>query len=424
MMALPFAFREAGWLGGLVGLVLVAILSGVTMRQLLICSQIVKDRLKKLGGPWDRPMGFREIAGFCFGHSGELVVDLTLVTCQIGANCAFISFISSNISSVLSEHESLSWITNVYVIWGVFPVLCALCLLRNTTYLAPTSHFGNVALLVGIGTVLYYSASHPVSVHGDGALASVSIEGLPLFNGWSGFATFLGIAAFSMCAHAEIQAINNDVESSKTYVRVLDLSMLVITLVYAVFAMLPYMSFKDETHSNIFLNLGKGTFVAIVKITMSLVVTCNYPLSMFPAMECLDAMLWGPSGSAEEKVSLVPKLPIGSSPRISAPSRASSSNEDSSSTSHYVKGSLLRIAGVAFTCVVASIFNDFGLLTALVGSLTGGLLCYILPTILYYKLVHRSASAFSRALLAIQMLASVLLFMSGLFVALRPASNE
>jgi hypothetical protein len=45
---------------------------------------------------------------------------------------------------------------SIYLYRGVFPLLLLLSLLRNTTYLAPTSHLGNIALIVGVCTVFVY----------------------------------------------------------------------------------------------------------------------------------------------------------------------------------------------------------------------------------------------------------------------------
>src|SRR5262245_5669516 len=105
-----------------------------------------------------------------------------------GANCAFIAFISSNLTSVLHQYEMP--VTSMTVVWCLFPVLAALSLLRNTTYLAPTSHIGNVALVVGIGAVFWFGLSHPAP-HGG-------VTGVVPLRDLAGFSMFFGIAAFAL----------------------------------------------------------------------------------------------------------------------------------------------------------------------------------------------------------------------------------
>lgn len=421
IIALPFAVSQAGWLAGTFGMVLIAILSRLTMRQMIQCVHVIREQradVKRRQGQWvshddsgatdaaggdeEDAIGYRQIGGAAFGRSGELIVDIALISCQIGSNCAFIAFIASNLHSVLSSPALFPSLSLSTVVLCLFPVLALLAIPRTTTYLAPTSHLGNLALLVGLSTVVWCGWERRSLDQAAGLPTGLSP--LPAFNSVSGLCTFFGVAAFAFSAHAEVVAVESDVQEGSKYLGILDICMSFTALLYVSFALFAYGSFGGDTSSNIFLNLGEHTFVTIVKLCMSIVVCFNYPITLFPAMQALDDILMGPahnSVAAEpESVGLMSSSTTASSsseppllPRSTSTASSSSALTSRQQWARWMKGTCLRIGTVALTCLVATTVQNFGLLTALVGSTSGGLLSFILPPLFYLRLVSADSIA-------------------------------
>jgi hypothetical protein len=63
------------------------------------------------------------------------------------------------------------------------PVLMLLSLLRSARLLESTSHFGNLALVVGLGAVLYYGATDCGSSMDLRHASLVDINGISVFFG-------------------------------------------------------------------------------------------------------------------------------------------------------------------------------------------------------------------------------------------------
>ncbi len=120
-----------------------------------------------------------QLGSVLFGRCGRIFVDAILISCQLGSSCAFVVFVADCIHSVLPD----SWQATVHVsmlIALLFPLLCALALPRNTTYLAPTSHLGNVSLVVGVTTVMVYGFRNQ-TVAFDGRCCSQPLRSAPPF---------------------------------------------------------------------------------------------------------------------------------------------------------------------------------------------------------------------------------------------------
>lgn len=238
---------------------------------------------------------------------------------------------------------------------------------------------------------------------------------------------FFGIAAFALCGHAEMMAVERDATDKRSYPSLLMSVMSFITVLYAAFGLFGYAAFHELTASNILLNLGDTRFITLVKCALALVLTCNYPISMFPATQVCEEILFGPeyaaNGGITQQTSSQHKLSSSHnhalSPSHSNHSGAANKNssvfyqnddddddgardaedalfqtvEDaySSSTStpfysfYYIKGVILRMFLVAITVAVCLALNDFGLLSSIVGSVCNGFMAFILPAIFWLK---------------------------------------
>ncbi len=67
-----------------------------------------------------------------------------------------------------------------------------------------------------------------------------------------------------------------------------------VTIVYVIFGCLGYLFFKEATNSVITINLGDNIEADIVKLCLSAVLLCAYPLQMFPVVKILEGFIFKP----------------------------------------------------------------------------------------------------------------------------------
>jgi hypothetical protein len=163
----------------------------------------------------------------------SVFTDAVLISCQVGSSCAFVVFVADTVHSVLPEAVR-AYLTVTMLIALLFPILSALAIPRSTTYLAPTSHLGNISLVIGVTTVLVYGFRN----------TTLTLANTQSYNGLGGLATFFGICVFTFSAHAEVTSIEHFAEDRRQYKKVVVCSVLTSGLVYFAFGLLCYLFFK------------------------------------------------------------------------------------------------------------------------------------------------------------------------------------
>lgn len=474
--ALPFAFYASGWLIGILALMCVCASSAVSMQQLIACVRTIRkqQRYQTMTNsviPEDDEtihnrtlsfdvnnlderlcedtIGFRQLGQIAMNNSriGEYIVNISLLSCQLGGNCAFLSFVVSSIYSILTIHNLTHYLSHTMIVILLFPILCGLALSKSTAYLAPFSHFGNITLLISVLTVLVYSAintKYGISLNG--------LQHMSAYTDWTGLAIFLGVSAFSVCAHAEIMAVETDSADRKNFHRVITGVMILITISYALFGIIIYSALGSHTTGNILTSLHSTGFVDIVKISMSISVLVMYPMSLIPAVNAMEEIC-GMTPYIQASIQASPKITrMNSSQPINSNNESNNTNEstpllhsqsdtqlieiqsdsynaynndpvDDRMTNHtnspidYYKSVLLRVLVVISTCLVTITFNNYGLLVSLVGSIAGGSLSFVLPPYFYWVIHRYQLNIWYKIALTIQILFGLALIGSGLFVA-------
>lgn len=114
------------------------------------------------------------------------------------------------------------------------------------------------------------------------------------------FPIFYGIVAFGYTIHGLALDIHSSMRDPSKYTKVLDLSMLFVTIIYLLFGSLAYLFFgyfmkfpflqmyRNETKSVITLNLGNTLENDIIKLSLSVVLLFAYPLQMFPVVQIVE----------------------------------------------------------------------------------------------------------------------------------------
>lgn len=134
---------------------------------------------------------------------------------------------------------------------------------------------------------------------------------------------------------------------------VVDLAMLFVTVLYIAFGALAYLFFGEATNSVITENLGEGWEADVVRVCISAVLLCGYPLQMFPVLKILEGAILPPTlkGNTDTLVR-----------------------------------NMFRVVVVAASIAVAVSVPLFGYFAALVGAFSNSFLAFIFPPLFYLKL--------------------------------------
>lgn len=151
----------------------------------------------------------------------------------------------------------------------MLPIVTVFTWIRNLDTLAPLSFVGNVGLVFGLGSILYYTINklveknaavfHHTEIHST----ILSMTGLPIFFGNALF-TYEAIGMvyythacklnrFYFCM--QILPIENKMKKPHHFNAVMYASMTVVTFIYVVIATLGYLTFGSNIREIITLNL-------------------------------------------------------------------------------------------------------------------------------------------------------------------------
>ncbi|XP_071504663.1 uncharacterized protein [Diadema antillarum] len=403
VLGLPFAFKEAGILEGVLIMLFVSVVSMKAMLLLIDCKYKLEERkdvrkffkVSPLPGP-DKPgaeekeqlmngskeegegggasngdvcivtnekgsraevrcrihgecengslkeLNYGDLAFYAVGSKGRLLVEMSIVISQTGFCCSYLIFISTNLASIFAGHLHMFH----YVLF-MLPGCAALSLLRHLNKLALFSLMADFANIFAYTVVFWFDFEHihNVPIHPK----TMSLEGFPFF---------LVIAFYCYEGAGMILDLESSVavEKRAKFRSIFKYAILSMTFLFIGFGACGYMSFGPDTQNIITLNLPEGVLPHTVKGLLSFSLFFTYPVMMFPVIRILEKKF------------------------LSDPS-----NE-------VTKGNLLRLGMVLTTAVVVVLIPNFTTLMALVGASCCTLLAFILPGIIHWKIFHESIS--------------------------------
>lgn len=352
--ALPWAVMNAGLWGGVVGIVLVALLSNYTIRTLLKCGDRVMQNKEKesISGAPVTPPSYPEIGKAAWGEPGAKIISTFSGLMCFGVCIAYFNLIGANMQQFMER--AYPHIKPWEVIWVVFPVTVFLSCLTDLTKLAYTSIAGSVALLIAMGSVVIYGIKE---VH-----LPKTWEGLE----WKSIPLFLGGAAFLFLDHVILVPLANSCGNIKKFPRVLDFAMIFVTVINIIFAAFAYSFFGSLTCGSVIDNLPLGSAVGdIVRIGISAEVLASFPLVANAGFQSME------TGFHLQRIRAFPYSQPG---------------EDHPFFSRNIFYYLFRGGLIAAFALIASTIQSFGLLVSLVGSLTIAATGFIFPQLFYLKL--------------------------------------
>ncbi|KAF6022623.1 hypothetical protein EB796_019061 [Bugula neritina] len=309
------------------------------------------DKIKKDPGS---ELSYGDVGYHALGNFGRLLVECAIILSQTGFCCAYLLFISTNLTDFFPKVPKNYWLI------GLLPLEFSLCLFRNLKKLALTSLFAQISNLLAFGVVFWFDFEEFHKVKHHIHPKEFSIVGLPFF---------LCVAIYCYEGAGMILSLEASLHRDIRYqFRRYFLSVItMVTVLYATFGACGYLSFGAQTKDIITLNLSESgdgnVFTMFVTSCLCLSLFFTYPIMMFPVTSIIDSKM-GISADRPQRL----------------------------------KANALRLILVILTGMIVLIIPDFGNLMAFIGATCCIWLAFILPAVFHMKICARSMTAAETAI--------------------------
>jgi len=343
VLGLPYAFKEAGILEGLIVTLFISFFSVKSMLLLVDCrykclskmenldrdlensqkmslikstsddesdqenstnsddSKTTKDRNQKLkkkrplklnSSCSDIQITYYTIANLVLGKFGGWLVDILVIVSQLGFCCAYLIFISENASRYLlkcdvevlngTDFEDCEEKLTFYsnnILLGLMVPLMLLSQIRNLDRLAIFSLMAGFTNIFAYLIVFWFDFDHVQHVKVE--VKEMDFKGLPFF--FSASMYLYGVAG--MVLPLEDSLPKEHQPHFKSYFKN---AVACIVALEVIFGISGYLSFGETTESIITLNLPEGVLPNIIKFCLCIALIFTYPVMIFPVTETLE----------------------------------------------------------------------------------------------------------------------------------------
>ena len=255
ILGFPYAFRKSGWLGGLIACFTVSLATGFGMH---MCIQVglemraVAAKHKEYSKR--KYLEYTDIAQLAGGVWARRSAWWAIVVGQLGVCIAYVIFITNNLTGSLYSVSVPRWV----IVLSVYPFVLSLSFVKNLKSLLWAAMMGLVLLFVGIIFVLNYGFNNPTFPN----------DVPPLEMG--GMIVTVGIATFAMESITVIPALMASMREPEHFPSVLNIAIVSVLVLYALFGIFGALSFGVSTKSVITKDIpvnsvnGTGSRIALV----------------------------------------------------------------------------------------------------------------------------------------------------------------
>lgn len=280
---LPKAFRNGGLLFSSITLVTVSLMTTICFYLLLRCKRQYDGGYGDIG---------KRIAG---PHLRSLIL-ISLTISQLGFVCAGIAFTAENLLSLMENMSvSSSDILSIGTLVALQSVLIVpLTFVRRISRLGTAALFANFFILAGLACIYYYDI---VTMVRRGVEPSIE-----LFNPNS-FTLTIGSAVFAFEGIGLLLPIQASMLRPDCFERLLYIVMTVITLHFTAVGALSYMTFGDQTETEIISNFPQSDrLVNALQLSYSLATLVGIPVQLFPALGIMEGKIFGRKSGRRDNV--------------------------------------------------------------------------------------------------------------------------
>eukprot|EP00697_Spironema_sp_BW2_P006048 gnl/Spiro4/18420_TR9861_c0_g1_i1.p1 gnl/Spiro4/18420_TR9861_c0_g1~~gnl/Spiro4/18420_TR9861_c0_g1_i1.p1 ORF type:complete len:443 (-),score=70.60 gnl/Spiro4/18420_TR9861_c0_g1_i1:52-1380(-) len=354
VLALPFAFKMAGLAFGLCGLLVFILLTLYTITETIAVRHDIADRHLDLHAA---DVTFGMMGEYTYGPWMKTLITTLVLCCQMGFTMGCMALCSTTFENLTGADFGVCLMT-------VVCVSVPLCCVRTQKYLFWESVTGNALLALAYAAILVVvSVLLAALVDHDGA---ESVTGRVVLLNWRGVPLYLGIAAYAV--EGIICCVNTHagMRHPERFGFVMNLSLLIIFVLYSLVGTLGYLCFGEDTRSMLLLNLDSNCVVCeTVQWLVGFAALITIPVQFNPVSTLADV-----------------EFALDSDPRV---------------WSYWTRLVLFRVAALAFLGFIILWIPGFDLLLSLVGGSFNTVVGYVIPPLLYLRQFGKRLSFFSRA---------------------------
>ena len=400
---LPHAFSQAGVAGAIVGIVVLACISSFSLQRLARCSDLLPPRSAAADGPCTVYV----VGAAACGRWGAAAAWFGLVAMTLGVCGSYFVFIASTTAHLTGMSQNAALLLTL-------AATTPLSWLRELRFVALTSAFGIVALLLAVGVTTAQASSRQAPAELS-SLRMVRWETYPLFLGNAGFLYLISTAVTPIYQASVQQAAAGAAhgDAARSFGRAFDSATAFVTLLNLSFGLYSWRQFgtcpggeaaaeAECVRGNVLDNLTPGVAATVaVQVLLCLDLLATTVVFLFPLSEALEAAwLRPPETDATEAL------------------RPTSSTAAGGRANEHVSSAATRLAGVlscvpasqaltarrrayewrrnslraAMVCAIGGVawaVPSFSLLTGLTGAFGNNILGLVLPPIFYHRLQAR-----------------------------------
>jgi amino acid permease len=335
ILALPYAFRQAGVVLGTSLVLIVAVATIFGMFLLLESSRVTKA------------YGYEQLARISYGDKFAQFVKICIIVDSFGALSAYMIVVAETTTDVMKGYlgPHTIWGNKFLVLFLVATfIMLPLCCLKNINYLGFTSALSLVPLVYLLVLQLYYLIK-----------AGGVQPGVALFN--SRFFFSLPIIVFSFSSQQALFPLYTELQErngTESHIRKVVVWSLVLTAICYLFSgFVGVFTYPTSAKGNVLNNFPEGVLVDVLLITTAVSIVLSFPVILWPARVSTDRLFF-----------------------LDKPES-------------YLRFILEAVGILALAFLIAVAVPSFSTVLGLFGSLTNTTIGYVLPPLYFLKLDPR-----------------------------------
>ncbi|XP_019875991.1 proton-coupled amino acid transporter-like protein pathetic isoform X2 [Aethina tumida] len=277
ILAMPDAFRNAGWVVGLLGTLIMGAICTHCMHMLVGCSHELCRRTQKPA------LNFAEVVEQAFktgprslqsfSKMAKTMINFFLCLTQIGFCCVYFVFVAANLHDVVKHYFA-----DISVHWYLLMLLIPLVLLnwvKSLKYLTPASLFASIVTCTGLAITFFYM-----------------LQGLPntssihAFSSWNQLPLYFGTAIYAFEGIGVVLPLENNMRNPQDFGGwngVLNTGMVIVASLYTAIGFFGYLKYGDQAVlGSVTLLLPADEILAqSVRLMMAIAIFLSYSLQFY-----------------------------------------------------------------------------------------------------------------------------------------------
>ncbi|KAL7642164.1 UNVERIFIED_CONTAM: hypothetical protein RMT77_006724 [Armadillidium vulgare] len=332
-LSLPKAVANASW-GGAFMIFFFCVSVAFSASRLGMCWSILEERWEEYRKPARQP--YMEIASRALGVHGRRITLFSVLFTQIGSTIVFIILIAGFMNNFVPSLSQCLW--SLIVTAVLLPIV----------FLGSPKDFWQASVLAVLSTVVAIIVIDvEMLIQSAKFLAANPVHSIPTI---STFSLGFGAILFSYGGSSVFPTIQNDMKDRREFWKSVIISFSTIFLLYFPVGVIGYMLLGDSVKDNILLSIGSSTILTVAVSLQIINLAGTFIISLNPCLQAIEDIIGIPTNFCWQRIAV-------------------------------------RTSVILFELIVVLAVPDFGLILNLIGGSTMSCMSFILPPIMYMKLV-------------------------------------